>query len=365
SDYFYDRTGVIFKWNRRKYIFSTGADVQYSKLDGKVAGEQLSVVQDFWALLPSASFNYDFAATNSLSFDYRTNIREPSLEQLQPILDNTNPLSLYVGNPNLKPEYNHRLNLRYRLFDQFNFRSFFAAINTTYTEDKITNSTTIDSFFVQTTQPVNVKNDWNTSGYLDFSTPLKFIRSKINLRFNANNNRSSLFLNGIENTSNRWNTSIDFTIENRKKEIFDVLFGLNWGYNQTTYSESKNFDQQFNTLTYFTDWTLNLKRNWTIGTSFDYTLYRGEDFTNRRQVPMWNASVSKPILKSRGTVEFSVRDLLNQGIGVDRRSTLNYIEDIRINSLARYFMLTFSYSLTVLGDQNKGGILIESGRRKR
>ena len=80
---------------------------------------------------------------------------------------------------------------------------------------------------------------------------------------------------------------------------------------------------------------------------------------------MWNASISKPIMKNRGTIEFSARDLLNQGIGIDRRNTLNYIEDVSINSLGRYFMLTFSYSLTLLGDQSKGGIFFDSGRRRR
>ena len=211
---------------------------------------------------------------------------------------------------------------------------------------------------------MNVKSEWSTRGYMDFGTPLKFMRSKINVGLNGNYSRGILFLNAIENQSTRWNTSLDFTIENRQKNVIDVLFGINWGYNQTTYSEAKSFDQKFNTLTYFSDWTLTLKKDWTIGTSFDYTVYHGDDFGNQRQVPMWNASISKPIMKSRGTIEFSARDLLNQAIGIDRRSTLNYIEDVEINSLGRYFMLSFSYSLTVLGDQSNKGIMIDTGRRR-
>ena len=88
-------------------------------------------------------------------------------------------------------------------------------------------------------------------------------------------------------------------------------------------------------------------------------------FESQRQVPMWNASASKSIMKNRGTIELSARDLLNQGIGIDRRSTLNYIEDVKINSLGRYLMLTFSYSLSMLGDQRPGGIMIETGGRRR
>ena len=362
--YFYDRGGLTYKLNRKKYIFSTGAEIQHSKLDGRIAGVENPIIKNFWTVLPNMNFNYDFANSHTLSLNYRTNLREPSLEQLQPIVNNVNPLSLYIGNPDLRPEYNHQLGLQYMLFDQFNFRSLFASLNTRYTTDKITNARSIDSLFIQTTQPINVKNDWSTNGSISYDTPLKFIRSKMGIRLTGTYNRGILFLNTIENKSNRLNTSIDFTIENRKKNIVDILFGVNWGYNQSKYSVNKTFDQQFNTFTYFSDWTLTLRKDWTVGTSFDYTIYQGEDFADQRQVPMWNASVSKPVFRNRGTIEISARDLLNQGIGVNRQNTLNYIEDTQIRSLGRYVMLTFSYSLTFLGDQSSGAIQVKERRRR-
>lgn len=185
------------------------------------------------------------------------------------------------------------------------------------------------------------------------------------IRLSGTYNRGILFLNTIENKSDRLNTSIDFTIENRKKEIVDILFGVNWGYNQSKYSVNNTFDQKFNTFNYFSDLTLTLKKEWTVGTSFDYTIYQGEDFSDQRQVPMWNASISKPVFRNRGTIEISARDLLNQGIGVNRQNNLNFIEDTKIKSLGRYVMVTFSYSLTLLGDQSSGGIIIQEGRRRR
>ena len=172
-------------------------------------------------------------------------------------------------------------------------------------------------------------------------------------------------MNNVENQSDRWNTSVDFNIENRRKKVVDVLFGVNWSYNQTQYSINKSFNQAFNSINYYTDWSLSLKKNWTIGTSFDYTLYQGDGFENQRQIPIWNASVSKSIMKNRGTVELVARDLLNQGIGIDRRSSLNYIEDIKIKSLGRYLMLSFSFSLNKLGEQSPNGNIIEVGGRRR
>jgi len=364
QNYFYDRGGLTYKLNSKKFIFSTGAEIQYSKLNGRIAGVGNPIIKNFWAVLPSLNFNYDFSNSNTLNLNYQTNLREPSLEQLQPIVNNINPLSLYIGNPELRPEYNHQLGLQYVLFDQFNFRSLFATLNTRYTIDKITNARNLDSLFIQTTQPLNVRNDWSTNGSISYDTPVKFIQSKIGISLNGTFNQGILFLNSIENNSNRLNTSIDFTIENRKKEVVDILFGINFGYSQSKYSVSTTFDQKFSTFSYFSDWTWTLKKDWSIGTSFDYTIYRGEDFADQRQIPMWNASISKSVLKNRGIIEISARDLLNQGIGVDRQNTLNYIEDTQIQSLGRYVILTFSYSLSLLGDRSPNGIIVKERRRR-
>ena len=363
--YTYDRPGLTFKMNRKKYIFSAGADLQYSKLKGEISNVETPIVKDFWAVLPRTNFDFDLSSRSSFGIKYRTSIKEPLLEQLQPIVNNIDPLNLYIGNTDLKPAYRHKISLNYDLFDRFNFRSLFASINSTFTKDKISNSRSIDSLFVQTTQPINVENEWDTQGFISFGTPLKFMRSKMNLTLNGNYNKGILFLNNVENQSDRWNTSVDFNIENRRKKVVDVLFGVNWSYNQTQYSINKSFNQAFNSINYYTDWSLSLKKNWTIGTSFDYTLYQGDGFENQRQIPIWNASVSKSIMKNRGTVELVARDLLNQGIGIDRRSGLNYIEDIKIKSLGRYLMLSFSFSLNKLGEQSPNGNIIEVGGRRR
>ena len=212
---------------------------------------------------------------------------------------------------------------------------------------------------------VNVEDEKMLSGNISYGMPLRFIKSKFNLELRGTYNQSILFVNEIENDANRWNGSIDFSIENRKKDVVDILLGTVFSYNETQYSINQNFDQSFSTLTYYADLTLNLKKDWAITTSFDQMIFRGEAFQEQRQIPMWEASISKYFLKNKkGQLELSARDLFNQGIGIDRRSNLNYIEDVKINSLGRYFMLTFTYALSMFGEQ-KGGIEIQQGRRRR
>ena len=123
-DYRYDRGGLSFLLNRKKYNLTLGAALQQSKLKGELFGGDVPIRQSFTRVLPSAFFDYEFATARNLNVKYTTNLREPSLEQLQPVVDNSDPLNTYTGNPGLRPEYAHNLGLNYMLFDQFSFTSF-------------------------------------------------------------------------------------------------------------------------------------------------------------------------------------------------------------------------------------------------
>ena len=247
---------------------------------------------------------------------------------------------------------------------KFSFTNFFASVRGRYTKDKITNAQMIDDQFRQITQPVNVEKDVGVEGSLSYGMPLKFMKSKFNIDLNAYYGNGLLFINDIENNTDRWNNSIDFSLENRKKEVVDILGGIQYSRNKTIFSKSSEFNQIFSSLNYYGDLDINLKSGWEFGTSIDYTIYRGETFNDQDPVPMWRASISKYFLKAnRGQLTLSAVDILNQGIGIDRNSTLNFIEDTRINSLGRYVMLSFTYKLSAFGDQGNSGFQITTRRR--
>jgi hypothetical protein len=71
---------------------------------------------------------------------------------------------------------------------------------------------------------------------------------------------------------------------------------------------------------------------------------------------LWNASISKQMLKyNRGELKFAARDLLDKNIGISRNTNNNYIEDSRVLTLRRFFLLSFTYSLSKTGLNNAGG----------
>lgn len=351
-DYIYDRGSSSWRWIKNKSNLQAGLDFQNSLLKGEFfSGEEKNINRTYFNLLPELTWNYDLASSKSLRLSYNTSVREPSLTQLQPIVDNSNPLSIYIGNPELRPEYSHRFQARYFSFSQFSMTNFFAMINATYTDNAIVNARTIDAQFRQTTTPINVDNDYRLSTFGGFGTPVRFIKSRVNVHANFTYNKGIVFVNALRENTNRYSSSLDLSFDNLKKDLLDVRVGTNIRHSLTNYSISSNLDQDYINYSYYADLNINVKDTWNIGTRFDYNLYN--TLGEKREIPLWKASVSRYVLKRKGEIKISAFDLLNQNIGIQQNIDLNYIEDIRINSLARYFMLSFTYAINQMVGQSQ------------
>nr|MCU0419842.1 outer membrane beta-barrel protein [Cyclobacteriaceae bacterium] len=140
SDYLYQRPGLNLRINRAKYNLAIGAGYQITSLQGNVEPQNARIDRTFQNLLPSARFNYDFSSTRHLRVDYETSVQEPTIQQLQPVINNTDPLNISLGNPVLKPAYVHTGSLNYTSFDQARLVSLFAFFSAVYMKDAITNA---------------------------------------------------------------------------------------------------------------------------------------------------------------------------------------------------------------------------------
>jgi hypothetical protein len=73
-------------------------------------------------------------------------------------------------------------------------------------------------------------------------------------------------------------------------------------------------------------------------------------------VPLWNASISKQFLKyNRGEFKLAVTDILNRNTSISRSTNQNYIEDREVNTLRRFFLIGFTYSLSKSGLNSANG----------
>lgn len=353
QDFLYSRAGLNYRLNRKDYNITVGAAYQLSQLNGESRRADTPFRRDFHNVLPSFRLNYNFSSSHNLSFDYETSVREPNLEQLQPVVDNSDPLNLYQGNPNLRPEYQHNFNLHYVRFDQFTSSSLFANVFATYSAHPIVNARVVDTLFRQIMQPVNVDYGLTINGFGGYSMPLKPLRSRVRLETGLRFNRGLNFVNEQENTTDRLTASVDLSLENRDKEVWDLTVGARLEHNQSWFSAGAALNQTYLNQVYYGDLTVNLGKYWAVSGGMDYRIFGGEAFAERRELPIGRASVTRYLLKDRrGQLKLSVFDLLNRNAGIRRSSDLNLIEEVRIPTLARYALLSFTYQLSDFGGPN-------------
>ena len=204
--------------------------------------------------------------------------------------------------------------------------------------------------FVLVSEPFNVGYEFPISGNLNFSTPVKFLKTRLNIGTRLSYQNSLVFINATENVRDRVTTNINARWENRRKKVFDWELGGAYNFNTTSYNLSDR-NQSFASQRVFTDLTYNIKNSVAINTAMTVNFYSEEQFGEAMTVPIWKASVSKYLLDQRLELKLSVFDILNQNIGISRSNGVNFIENSEINSLARYGMFSVIYSIR----NNSGG----------
>ncbi len=309
-----------------------------------------------WNYAPYMRFRYKISKTASFNAHYRGRSSQPSMTQLQPVADESDPLRVVQGNPNLLPTFTHNIQLRYQNFNQERQQSIMAMAFINIAQNSIVSKTTYNSDNGgQFTTYENVDGVWSARVMSMFSTPLRNKAFTFNNHLFVNYNQSVGFNQGLKNTSRAimlaemftfaWrpdNVSLELRPNYRLQKTFNTLKTGNMG-NLLTH----NYGVGFNAY-YYTPIGLILNSELNFNGTKGYT--NGYD-TNTW---MWNASISYEFLRNKqATLQLKVYDLLHQQQQVQRNVTANYIDDTEYNTLTRYFMLTFTYKFNTFGKGNE------------
>lgn len=344
----YNRTGLSFNYATEDFRITAGTNYQFSTLDGEepeVANSSIS--KDFNRTLPFARINYDFSTSVGVSLNYDTRLNVPTITQLQPVADNSNPLNIYEGNPGLDAEYIHSARLNFRYFDQFTSTSLFSFVNVSYTLDNIVTSRTVDNTnFSQLSRPVNADNSVTITNYTSFSRPLRFAKTRFRISNRIAMNEGFTIINDVTSETTNTNNTLSVSFENLKKKIVDWNVGTNYTTGKTKGSEEVS-NQDFTNQTYYLDVTISFLKKWSVSSSFDYRIFESASFSDDQEVQLWEASIQRDFMKNdRGELKISVFDILNQNQGINRTTNFNFIEEERIASIGTYYMLSFTYRLS-------------------
>jgi hypothetical protein len=310
----------------------------------------------FRNLLPNASFRYNISRFKSFSITYGANTNQPSMSQLQPVPDLTNPLYIRNGNPDLKQEYNHNVQASLNLLSPYKNKNLFLFLTMQTTRNKIVNYDSVNlQNGVRYTKPVNVNGVYNFNSNISYSMPVRFLKGTIEVGGRASYFKGKQFINSFANNTKAWALGPEIRLDMNPTDKLNVSVSTNLDYNNTKYSLQSAMNTNYLSQEYSSSFDWQLPKQFSLSTDFTYTINSQRAAGFNTKVPIWNASISKQFLRyNRGELKLSASDLLNKNVGISRTTNQNYIEDSRVNTLRCFFMLSFTYSLSKTGLNNAG-----------
>ncbi len=345
-----NRVTLNYRLQKEKYNFSIGSGVQVGELVSKNISRDSSIKQNFVNFFPTMNFRYDFSRTKNFRIFYNGRTGQPTAQQLQPVVDNSNPLNITSGNPNLKQQFIHTFRILYNSFDVVSQKIFFATINANITANDIQNSTTYLPNGAQFTRPVNLSGTYNINGFVNYGFPLKKPKSNLNFGLNLSRNQSQTLVNDLSNYTRNTTTGFNASWTTNIKEGFDMNFSSNSSFSFARYTLQPQQNGDFFTQTFVAEPTVYTKSGWVFSTDFRYIRNTGRAEGFNTNIPLWSASIAKQLFKKKeGELKFYVFDLLNQNQSLTRNVTGNTIQDVSTVVLKRYFMISFTYNLRSFG----------------
>ncbi len=344
--------GFNIQTKLKKYDYTLGLSAQKSDLvSTNIVKSTILKQSNVYNLFPTARLNYNFGKNRNLRFNYRGSTNQPSATQLQPVIDSSNVLSIYEGNPALKQEFTNNINISYNKFNFVSLKTMFLFLNFSNTNNKIVNGLTNNPFGGQNRKPINLNGAYNVIGNFSFGFPIKAIKkTNINSSTSIVYNNDVNVLNAIQNTTKTTNINQTLSINYTHKDNLDISVSGMAGYNKAT-----NQIQTFNTDPFYSfntsfDISYNFKNNLTVQSDIENTSYKGRTNGFNQNFTIWNGSISKLLLKDKSLeAKFTAFDILKQNRSIDRSIQNNIIKDISTNTITQYFMVSLKYSLNKFG----------------
>ncbi len=345
---------LIYKTKNWRFNFETGLVNRTLENTDKLR-PNLSLKKEFNNMNLDAGFRYTFASKASIYFNYRLDNRIPTINQIQPFKDVSNPSNIITGNPNLKPSQNHRAYINYHKYNWQAGTGFWFYLSGTLYNNQIISNVNIDDKFVRTSSYANNNGGYDTWGGGSYNKKIKLdsITSlKIRLGGNISAFKNFNIINGVKEGAQTTavNPNLGATLNWNKTISIETRYDIS--FSKTKYDVNTNQNQSFtrHSLSFRTKTNLPKKLEWR--NNIKYT-YNPNVIGFNKDAWFWNSTLSYSVLKDNGTISLKAYDILSQNTNAQRRANSNYIEDSESTVLQQYFMLGFSWKFNSLGKKGK------------
>ncbi|MDG1147671.1 MAG: outer membrane beta-barrel protein [Crocinitomicaceae bacterium] len=334
------RGSVKLIYENRKHTISAGVRLRNIDIQNENLVTEKTIGQNITNFLPNFRYQFKPSVSKRFSINYNARSAQPSITDLQPVPDNSNPNQVRLGNPDLKPTYNHYVKVNFNTWQAMSGRYLWSYAYLNVTDNAFASSTMYDNLGRAETQTVNVDGNISAGVYGGGGIPMFNRVFTIDPNVSASYNKYSNLIQGEKNITQNYELSggLDFEFEWDSLEIF---LTSDLAYNNPVSSLSTVSSTPFTTEEYGLGFEWVLPLGFTVGSEGTYTknTQPGGGFYNT-EFFVWNAEVSKEFLKT-GNLKIAIigNDILNQNVNARRQVNGNIVTDYRTTIISRYFLL--------------------------
>ncbi|TKK68350.1 hypothetical protein FC093_11780 [Ilyomonas limi] len=341
--------GAAFRYNGKKVTASAGTDVGFTNFTQKDLMNDTTYKRDYTNFFPKANFTYKINSTSRFQINYNGSTSQPTINQIQPVKDNSNLLVETIGNPDLKQAFNHRIFFNFNSYKVLSQRGFYVygsfnttshAIVTDQSTDLATGKTTLKYF--------NRNGNYNFYSGGGYNMKLKKLDMFVNAGFDYTGSRYSNRVNNKDNTTNNQAPGVRIGLQKYKEKKYNFYYNSSFFYNF-----SKSSIQESNTTNYWTqehNFNANITLPWKLEINTDLQVnlrQKTPSFTENNNVFLWNAYIGRRLLKNdKAIIKIQGYDILNQNKGYSRSINTNITTERNYETIRRYFVLAFTWNFS-------------------
>lgn len=347
---------IAGRLNKKKINLTVGLNIQpqFSRLAYRDTLGRDTVVRKS-ACYFSPNFHLVYRPTNSdrMTLSYRSTVSAPTLYNLLPVSNGTNPLYIHYGNESLLPTNIHKMEFSYDRGNSAKLSNLTVNASAKVMQNYVASNVTYDPVTGGTTTvPCNIDGNWEATASMvynkSFANGLSLVQ---HAGFSFNNIPSFLY------DSRSKATDIARMQRSMLKESFDLMYRIPWlqitgNVNADITDERCAIRPEINQLPYsfgaglkgefFCPWDMRLLVDFSFLGQRGYTL---KDLN--RNYYVLNASLSQPFLRKRLILSLDAYDLLGQLPNLTRSFNVSSRNIVSYNGYNRYVMLRLVYRFKI------------------
>lgn len=356
----YNRFGSSIRYANKGSNLSLGLAASNYQLNG-----QFSVLKDseilgrvnksYLNFTPNLTYSKTMKGNKRLSAGYNMGVNPPSISDLQPYKDISNPLYIREGNPDLEPQVSHSFNTGYSMYDPISFINLRVSFNSTFYQNQVVQNQTIDpETFVTTYKAGNVSGGQRFNPYLGFGFPIVKTKASAYVYANPSYTKSLALINSVETETQTNGNNFGLNLNLTPLEWFSLYTGSSFRLSKTKYEQNPSRNQDIINWSAYSNMNIKFPKDFYLDVKFNYNRYKNESFGFDQEVPILNAFVYKLLGKAKKwEVRLSAYDVFKQNQTISQYAGQNYVSTGRIETLSRYFLLGVTYNMRGVEVKNR------------